>query len=392
MQDQSKADIKKRLIGFIDSRTTDYAAAEAYVPADVFFDEGRLRREVDFVRTMPTIVAHGSELRDPGTFVTVDCCGVPILVVRQDDGSLKAFSNVCRHRGAKVEEQPVGRRKMFSCPYHRWCYNRDGSIRAIPFDDGFAAIDRTAHGLIELPADEYAGLVWVVPTPGEPLDMAKFVGSDLSDDVAASGIASAELYRQETFVVDIEWKVVMDGFLDAYHLQFVHPRTVGPFFHTNIYTFDAFGKHSRLFVARRGIEDTRDDAAELNFTDYAIGNFTLYPGTIMTIEPSHFEIWSVRPDATDIRRSVVQLRFLVPELPRTAKQSHYWDKNWDLLVKTVREEDWVVAKTISDGIAHGNVESLVYGRNEAANQHFHRQLSADVPPVACYRAADTGLG
>jgi Ring hydroxylating alpha subunit (catalytic domain) len=123
----------------------------------------------------------------------------------------------------------------------------------------------------------------------------------------------------------------------------------------------------------------------LNFTDYAIGNFTLYPGTIMTIEPSHFEIWSVRPDATDFRRSVVQLRFLVPELPRSAKQSHYWDKNWDLLVKTVREEDWVVAKTISDGIAHGNVESVVYGRNEAANQHFHRQLSADVPPVGAGR-------
>jgi phenylpropionate dioxygenase-like ring-hydroxylating dioxygenase large terminal subunit len=215
--------------------------------------------------------------------------------------------------------------------------------------------------------------------------MAKFVGSDLSDDVAASGIASAELYRQETFVVDIEWKVVMDGFLDAYHLQFVHPQTVGPFFHTNIYTFDAFGRHSRLFVARRGIEDTRDDAAELNFTDYAIGNFTVYPGTIMTIEPNHFEIWSVRPDGTDFRRSVVQLRFLVPELPRTAKQSHYWDKNWDLLVKTVREEDWVVAKTISDGIAHGNVGSVVYGRNEAANQHFHRQLSADVPPVGASR-------
>ena len=114
----------------------------------------------------------------------------------------------------------------------------------------------------------------------------------------------------------------------------------------------------------------------MNFGDYAIGNFTVYPGTIMTIEPNHFEIWSVRPDGTDFRRSVVQFRFLVPEVPRTAKQSHYWDKNWDLLVKTVREEDWVVAKTISDGIAHGNVESVVYGRNEAANQHFHRQLSA----------------
>jgi phenylpropionate dioxygenase-like ring-hydroxylating dioxygenase large terminal subunit len=379
MHKQSKAEITKRLIEFVDSRTTDYAPSTLVVASDTFFDLGHLRREVEFVKTMPMVLAHSSELSQPGSFVTADCSGVPVLVVRQDDGSVKAFSNVCRHRGATVENQPVGRRKMFSCPYHRWCYNRNGSLRSIPFDDGFAELDRTEYGLAELRCDEYAGLVWVCGTRGEPLDMARFVGPELSADIEASGIAGFALYRQETFSVAIDWKIVMDGFLDAYHLQFVHPQTVGPFFHTNVYTFDAFGKHSRLVVARRGIEDVRDDDTVAGFNNYAIGNFTLYPGTIITSEPGHFEVWSVRPDAADPHHSVVQLRFLVPETPQTDKQARYWDRNWDLLLMTVREEDWVVAKTISDGIANSVVKTLVYGRNEAANQHFHRGLAADVP-------------
>lgn len=100
----------------------------------------------------PVPVAHESEVPEPGSFVTVDVNGAPLLVVRQDDGSVAVLSNVCRHRGAQVETRDSGRRKMFSCPYHRWCYSRDGGIRSMPFDDGFSGVDRVDRSLLAFPS------------------------------------------------------------------------------------------------------------------------------------------------------------------------------------------------------------------------------------------------
>jgi phenylpropionate dioxygenase-like ring-hydroxylating dioxygenase large terminal subunit len=380
MHRDSQEEIRKHLIGFVDSRTTDYAESTMRMEASRYSDLGYLAREHErVIKTHPMIVAHGSELPEPGSFLTTRAGGTPLLVIRQDDGSVKAFANICRHRGAQVEAHPTGRRKMFSCPYHKWCYNRDGSSRSIPFDDGFVGVDRADRSLVEYPADEYAGLVWVIPSPGQPLDMLAYVGAGLDRDVQASKVGQAHLFSKRTFHLEMNWKVVMDGFTDAYHLQFVHPETVGPFFHTNVYKCDSFGKNWRMVVARRGIEEFRSsDFDRDEFAKFAIANFTIYPGTVITTEPGFFEIWSVRPDPADLAKSIVTLLFLVPVPAESEKTSRFYQKNLDLLLTTVEGEDWVVAKTISDGLAHGDVPELVYGRNEKCTQLLHRQLTADV--------------
>lgn len=383
MHRDSKEEVRKHLLGFVDTRTTDYAESTMRMDAHRYSDPDYLGREYRTVFSAnPMVVAHATELPDPGSFVTVEHNGTSLLLVRQDDGSVKALVNVCRHRGAQVETRESGRRKMFNCPYHKWCYNRDGSIRHIPFDDGFVGMDRAEQALVEWAADEYAGMIWVLPGPGT-LDMTAWVGPELDRDVRASGIGEAQLYRKRTFHLPMNWKVVMDGFTDAYHLQFVHPETVGPFFHTNVYKVDSFGKNWRMVVARRGIERFRTDGdgtAELDyeeFAKYAIANFTIYPGVVITTEPAQFEVWNVRPDPADLSRCIVTLLFLVPALPETEKATRFFDRNWDLLLHTVEKEDWVVAKTISAGLANGAAPELVYGRNEKATQLLHTQLAAD---------------
>ena len=384
MHRDSKEELRKHLLGFVDTHTTDYAESIMRMDARRYSDPEYLAREYQKVFTShPMVVAHSSELPDPGCFLTVEHNGTSVLLVRQDDGTVKALVNVCRHRGAQVETRESGRRKMFNCPYHKWCYNRDGSIRHIPFDDGFLGVDRREQALVEYAADEYAGLVWVLPQVGVTLDMTAWVGPELDRDVQACGISQAQLYRKRIFHLPMNWKVVMDGFTDAYHLQFVHPETVGPFFHTNVYKVDSFGKNWRMVVARRGIEQFRseNDGAELDydaFAKYAIANWTIYPGVVIATEPAQFEVWNVRPDPADLSRCIVTLLFLVPKLPETEKSIRFFDKNWNLLLHTVEKEDWVVAKTISDGLAHGEAPELVYGRNEKATQLLHRQLAADV--------------
>ena len=115
-------------------------------------------------------VAAEAEIPEEGDYVTVELGGESVIVVRDDDGDVRAFRNVCRHRGAKVvtEEGGCGATR-FKCPYHAWSYNPDGSLRGIPFEEGFDNIDRDEYGLTELPCDERHGLIWAIATPGEEL-------------------------------------------------------------------------------------------------------------------------------------------------------------------------------------------------------------------------------
>jgi nitrite reductase/ring-hydroxylating ferredoxin subunit len=140
------------------------------------------------------VVAHAGELPEAGSFVTADAAGTPLLLVRQDDGSVRALANVCRHRGARVETEPAGRRKMFACPYHRWCYTRTGAIRSIPFDDGFTGARRADLGLAEHPSALAGNLVWVVPDRSAVPEVA-----------VPPGIAGAALVRAATVETELPW-------------------------------------------------------------------------------------------------------------------------------------------------------------------------------------------
>src|SRR3546814_1835275 len=96
-----------------------------------------------------------------------------VILTRQKDGSFKALVNLCRHRGALLEEDPCGKRRLFSCPYHRWSYDIDGSLRAITRDNTVGDPDRSELGLIELPCEERHGFIWVVDQAGAEIDVAR---------------------------------------------------------------------------------------------------------------------------------------------------------------------------------------------------------------------------
>ena len=101
----------------------------------------------------------------PGDWMTHDYAGVPILLLRRADGSLGAFLNVCRHRGARVAEGCGSGASSFSCPYHGWTYGLDGALVARPEEASFAAAERATHGLRALPVVEKHGMIWVGPNP-----------------------------------------------------------------------------------------------------------------------------------------------------------------------------------------------------------------------------------
>lgn len=388
MDRDEKIRLTRRLIAHVDNNTTDYAEELLRVPFSVFDDPDLAAKERDVVRRFPHIVAHVDELAKAGDFLTTELIGTPLLVVRQNDGSVKAFANVCRHRGSRVEFAESGCKRVFACPYHNWSYGKDGSLRGMPHAEGFDGMDRDEYGLVEFPCEVRHGLVWVVPTVGAGLDIAAILGDKHDAEVADTGMGESYQVRKETWRLEMNWKIAVDGVQDSYHLCQLHTKTVCNYLEGNITAFDPVGRSWRLVVARKSITEVRDaDPDAFDVRDYSLANYTIYPGTMLVTEPNHFEIWTIVPDAQDPNVSYCTIRLLSPAKPQTPREERILQKNWDLLMETLHAEDWFVTKTITANAAHGQVDELIYGRNELPGQVFHTMIADDVAALDAERAA-----
>ncbi|MFC8529901.1 SRPBCC family protein [Nocardia sp. NPDC057227] len=391
MEREEKIRLTRRLIDHVDNDTTDYAEELLRVPFWVFDDPGLAAKEREVVRRFPHIVAHVDELAKAGDFLTAELMGTPLLVVKQSDGSVRAFANVCRHRGSKVEFEESGCKRVFACPYHNWAYGRDGALRGMPHAEGFAGMDRAGYGLVEFPCEVRHGLVWVVPTVGADLDIATVLGAKHDAEVTATGMAGSYQVRRETWRLGMNWKIAVDGVQDSYHLCQLHTKTVCNYLEGNITAFDPVGRSWRLVVARKSITEVRDaDPDTFDVRDYSLANYTIYPGTMLVTEPNHFEIWTIVPDAEDPNVSHCTIRLLAPRKPEIPREERTLAKNWELLMATLHDEDWYVTKTITDNAAHGQVPELIYGRNELPGQVFHRMVADDVADLERTRSATAG--
>lgn len=161
------------------------------------------------------------DLREPGDFRVFTRSGAPILIIRGKDGDLRAFYNVCRHRGAPVVREDAGNAKLLRCQYHSWSYGLDGRLIGVPDERDFICLDKSARGLIELPCHEWAGLVFV----SENADAGPFrdqYGAML-DELAWLETGDLRLVHRQSYAMDCNWKAAMDAFLEIYHVNTIHP-------------------------------------------------------------------------------------------------------------------------------------------------------------------------
>lgn len=175
------------------------------------------------VRRNWLLAGHVSELPEAGDYVTFEAAGERALVIRAADGSLRAFHNVCRHRGSRVVSGESGRcRRSIVCPFHGWTYNLDGSLKNVPAADTFADLDKSRHGLVPLELEVWHGFVFVRFAPGGPSladEMAPvehMVAPYRLEDMAPW----AGRYRNE---YDLNWKIIHDVDNEGYHVPMAHP-------------------------------------------------------------------------------------------------------------------------------------------------------------------------
>src|SRR5690625_1593133 len=172
--------ILDQLIEYLEQNTTHLEESELRVPIRHFTSEERAQDEIEVMRSKPLVVAHHSEIPDPGSFITRDVLGTPLLIVRQKDRSVRANINICKHRGGTVECASEGKKRVFTCNYHGWTYDRDGSLRHIPYAQFFEPLDRVDHGLTQVQVEERHGFIWVTLEPEDtPISVQEYLGEDM---------------------------------------------------------------------------------------------------------------------------------------------------------------------------------------------------------------------
>src|SRR5690606_21932696 len=245
----------RRLLELLREEKTDLMDTTESFGPDWFTDPDLARKERELIfGAVPTIVAHRSQLPRPNDFITLTMPRNKVILMRQKDGSVKAFVNACRHRGALLEEAPAGRCRIFSCGYHRWSSDPDGSLRTITYEDSFGEIDRSKYGLVELPVEERHGFIWLVDRAGASIDVADWLGPEMDSAMAGYGLDKLVNFREETFLEPVNWKIMQDAFLDGYHIKYAHPNTAGKIIHTNILAVEDFGRHARFLSARKTLD------------------------------------------------------------------------------------------------------------------------------------------
>jgi phenylpropionate dioxygenase-like ring-hydroxylating dioxygenase large terminal subunit len=382
MQQAQQVAYLERMLHMVRTNTRDDGPSVTHTPVEEYYDADRFQREAALLfRRYPIVAAFSSQVRRVGDFITHNDSGQPILVVRGTDGMLRAFLNVCRHRSATVEQKPCGANKRaFVCAYHGWSYDVTGRLVGITDAAQFGDVDRSRHGLRRLKVAEKYGLVWVVPTALEDgedasFDIDAYLGP-LQADLSGWDMQGWELHSSEPIRPRMNWKLVIDTFLELYHFRYLHPGTVYPLFLDNIATYERLDRHIRLAAAKRTLTELEGQPKESwRILDHAIVLYQLFPNTVLAYTQDHCGVFSSFPVTPD--ESVMQFSVLVSPEEKAKKPDSYWKANVDLFAAAL-VEDFGIGETIQRNFRSGANREQTFGKFEKALGWYHREVEAAV--------------
>jgi phenylpropionate dioxygenase-like ring-hydroxylating dioxygenase large terminal subunit len=384
--------ILRRFFELRAAHTTTMAPAVFRQRADVYTDPGRLLdEEAALLRGRPLVCAVSADLPGTGDCLATEVAGVPLLLVRGEDAEVRAFLNICRHRGGRVFSGRGRPGRALKCPYHSWAYDLNGELLGQPLArDAFSEIDRCDLGLVPVPAAERYGLILVTlrPASTELRDRAlpdvEAWLAGLGPELGDWGFDRWHYFDERTAVFDANWKLIRDTFLESYHVFSLHHDTLAADVLSTPFVGDDFGPHTRAAVLRKEVVGLLErPESEWELKPYASIVYILFPTTVLNLPMSgHAELWEMYPEPGDPHRTRVSVRFFIPRPVGSDEERSFWEANVRFTSRVVFEEDFGQQQDIHRSLRSGLMPEVVYGRNEPALIHHHIEVDRALAAAA----------
>jgi phenylpropionate dioxygenase-like ring-hydroxylating dioxygenase large terminal subunit len=369
------------------------------IPAAAYYSEAyfELEREAIFKRTWLHI-GHVCEIPEPGSFIVrpVEVAQASILITHGKDGTIRAFHNVCTHRGTQLVAEENGAKASFTCRYHAWTFGYDGKLRSAPDFERFY-VEQSQCDLRPVSVDVCAGLIFVNLDPAPQQSLREFLGP-LPERLETLPVAQATTFSEYVYEIDANWKVTFDNFEEVYHLRFIHPRTgapaggpENPFGYPARYNF--YGPHrghtfwknpSPSFTQLQllALGKMAEFAAEEGYGEAPNNNeyFCLFPNLFILGQPTQHFFHTVMPISATRSRGVIRL-YWVGEDDSAAKR---FAREYSMVgARDVHAEDVEIIEAGQRGLSSGALEHIHFQSQEVLCRHLFRNVDN---AVQAYRA------
>lgn len=355
--------VARRVLEHIDRGTTDLGDEVWREPVENYRSPQRLTDEIErAMRRFPVPFCPSAALPEVGSYIAREAAGTPLVVLRDEQGRVRAFRNACRHRGMQVASGS-GCSRAFVCRYHGWVYRLDGRLSHLPGEDGFPGFDKDAHGLVPVHAVERGGIVFVTQQDGP----AGHQPPDDLPDLMPKGWTIFNVVERE---MEANWKLVMEGFIEGYHIRATHKDTFYPYGFDNLNVIERFGRNSRVTYPFRRIRKLAEVPERERRVDGLLTYvYQLFPNAIVAALSRHSKLVVLEPLSVD-RTKLVTWTLGDPAVAEAVTRDAAF------VDQTGGAEDRDVVQAIQRALGSGANDVFTFGRFESAIVHFHRTLGA----------------
>ena len=371
-------EIVRRILAHIDAGSTDEGDAWRE-PVENYLDPIRFTAELDVLRSFPSVYLPSAAIPNPGDHAERTTFGVPLFAVRGRDGRARVFRNACRHRGMALVEGP-GCTHALVCRYHGWTYRLDGSLSHVPHAEAFPDLDMPSRGLVEVDSREVDGLIVI-----GPLNPTSTESQRQKADAAMAALADGSAWRdklvpaQRLFAVrpalrEMNWKVLVEQFLEGYHIRTTHKETFYPIQYDDLNVVEAFGPNTRITFPFRNIERLRDRPESTWSVNHRVTYvYHLFPNVMVATFPNQVLVITVDP--IDINHTTVTIYAMVTSAAgkRVSADPDAAEGARDML-NAGGIEDNEMSEGVQRGLHAGANDFIEFGRHESAIGRFHATL------------------
>lgn len=354
------------------------------LPAWLYYDPEFFEAEKKaFLRAAPQVVCHESEIREPGEWRSLDYLGESVFVIRGDDGGVRAFSNVCRHRGSRLVDGSGGCAKVLTCPYHAWSYARDGRLVGVPHRSEYPGLQPEQYSLFPVALENWRGFLFVTLEPGA-LPVAEMM-APYEDEIAPYRFEELRVLGRITLRErHLNWKTLCDNYSDHLHIPVGHPGLTRLFGRNYRIDAEPFADRMQGDLIEQPSANPMERAYQqfLPRADHLPEShqrkwlyYKLFPNIAFDIYPDQVDFMQFIP-VSSTETLLREISYALPDDRREMKAARYL--NW-MINRRVNAEDTELITRVQLGMQSASYKPGPLGTSEVCLRSFAKKLRRFIP-------------